>query len=109
MTREERQPPISPDDEYIIFVGRVDPSKGCDQLFEYFLRYKAETESRVKLLLIGRPTMMIPDHPDVVPMGFMREGHYPWMKHARALVLPSVMESLSLVVLESLASACRSW
>jgi glycosyltransferase involved in cell wall biosynthesis len=90
------------DDAYIVYVGRIDPSKGCDRLFEYFLRFKAQTGDRVKLALIGKPTMPIPDHPDIVPLGFMREEHYGWMKRARALVLPSAYESLSLVVLESL-------
>ena len=94
---------IGPEDEYVIFVGRVDPSKGCDQLFEYFLRYKRETGSPVKLVLVGKPTMPIPEHPDIVPLGFLREDPYHWMARARALVLPSVFESLSLVVLESMA------
>ena len=93
---------VNTDDEYIVYVGRIDPSKGCDQLFEFFLRYKAITLSRVKLVLIGKATMPIPDHPDIVPLGFMRENHYAWMKRSRALVLPSAWESLSLVVLESL-------
>ena len=93
---------VGSQDEYIIFVGRVDPSKGCDQLFEYFLRYKRETGSAVKLVLIGKPTMPIPAHPDIVPLGFVREEPYYWMARARALVLPSVFESLSLVVLESM-------
>lgn len=96
------EPRLNPDDEYVIFVGRVDPSKGCDQLFEYFARYKAETGSRVKLLLVGKTTMPIPNHPDIVSLGFLRDEPYSWMAHARALVLPSVMESLSLVLLESL-------
>jgi glycosyltransferase involved in cell wall biosynthesis len=94
---------IGPEDEYVIFVGRVDPSKGCDQLFEYFVRYKRETGSHVKLVLVGKPTMPIPEHPDIVSLGFLREEPYPWMAQARALVLPSVFESLSLVVLESMA------
>jgi glycosyltransferase involved in cell wall biosynthesis len=93
---------IGPEDEFIIFVGRVDPSKGCDQLFEYFLRYKRETVSPVKLVLVGKSTMPIPEHPDIVSLGFLREDPYPWMARARALVLPSVYESLSLVVLESM-------
>ena len=93
---------VTADDEYIVYVGRIDPSKGCDQLFEHFLRYKAQTSSRVKLVLIGKSTMSIPDHPDIVPLGFMRDGHYAWMKRACALVLPSTWESLSLVVVESL-------
>lgn len=96
-------PRISADDEYMVYVGRIDPSKGCDQLFEYFLRYKAQTPGKVKLVLIGKASMPIPNHPDIIPLGFMRENHYAWMKHARALVLPSAFESLSLVVLESLA------
>ncbi len=92
---------VGSQDEYIIFVGRIDPSKGCDQLFEYFARYKAETGSRVKLVLVGKATMPIPKHPDIVSLGFLRDEPYGWMAHARALVLPSVMESLSLVLLES--------
>ncbi len=47
--------------------------------------------------------MPIPEHPDIVPLGFLREDPYPWMARARALILPSVFESLSLVVLESMA------
>jgi glycosyltransferase involved in cell wall biosynthesis len=93
---------LTTQDEFIVFVGRVDPSKGCDQLFEFFLRYKHETGSAIKLVLIGKPTMPIPDHPDIVPLGFLREEPYAWMAHARALILPSVFESLSLVVLESM-------
>ena len=87
----------------MIFVGRVDPSKGCDQLFDYFLRYKREAGSPVKLVLVGKPTMPIPDHPDIVSLGFIREEPYPWMARPRTLILPSVFESLSLVVLEPMA------
>lgn len=93
---------IRPGEPYIVYVGRIDPSKGCDLLFEHFLRYKADRKSALKLVLIGRATMPTPDHPDVIPLGFLRDAPYAWMAHARALVLPSVMESLSLVVLESL-------
>jgi len=93
---------IGPDDDYVIYVGRVDPSKGCDQLFEYFMRYKAESGSTVKLVIVGKPEMPIPDHPDIIPLGFMKDDPFPWMARAKALVLPSVMESLSLVVLESM-------
>jgi glycosyltransferase involved in cell wall biosynthesis len=47
--------------------------------------------------------MPIPEHPDIVSLGYLREDPYPWMARARVLILPSVFESLSLVVLESMA------
>lgn len=97
------RPAVVGNSPYIVYVGRVDPSKGCDQLVEFFLRYKAETGSPLKLVLVGGATMPLPQHPDIHPLGFLLEEPYPIMANARALVLPSRMESLSLVVLESLA------
>lgn len=88
---------------YVIYVGRVDPSKGCDELFEHFVRFKAETGSPLKLVLVGGVTMPVPAHPDVLPLGFVPEEPYELMAGANALVLPSRMESLSIVVLEALA------
>lgn len=98
-----KTPRLSPEDQFIIYVGRVDPSKGCHQLFEYFLRYKMESKTDLKLVLIGKPTMPIPDHPDIIALGFLREDPFPWMAQAQALVLPSEWESFSFVVLESMA------
>lgn len=88
---------------YIIYVGRVDPSKGCDELFEHFLRFKAETRSLLKLVLVGGITMPVPQHEDIIALGFLPEEPYELMARAAALVLPSRVESLSIVVLEALA------
>jgi glycosyltransferase involved in cell wall biosynthesis len=99
----QKHPRLRVGDDFIIYVGRVDPSKGCNQLFEYFLRYKTEHQTALKLVLIGKPTMPIPDHPDIIALGFLREEPFPWMAQARALVLPSEWESFSFVVLESMA------
>lgn len=90
---------------YIVYVGRVDPSKGCDELFEFFLRYKSLTGSNLKLVLVGGVTMPVPQHPDIHALGFLPQEPYPIMAQAKALVLPSKLESLSIVVLESLALA----
>jgi glycosyltransferase involved in cell wall biosynthesis len=88
---------------YIIYVGRVDPSKGCDELFEHFFRFKAETSSPLKLVLVGGITMPVPQHEDIVALGFLPHEPYELMAQATALVLPSRVESLSIVVLEALA------
>ncbi len=88
---------------YIIYVGRVDPSKGCDELFTHFLRFKSETDCPHKLVLVGGVTMPVPQHPDIVPLGFLAEEPYELMARAAAVVLPSPVESLSIVALEAFA------
>ena len=56
---------------YVIYVGRIDGSKGCPQLFENWRRYKAVNKSDLHLVLVGRPQMEIPGRRDVVPLGFV--------------------------------------
>lgn len=100
------QPASSPaggDAPYVIYVGRVDPSKGCDELFDHFLRFKAETGSPLKLVLVGGITMPVPQHPDILSLGFLAEEPYALMARAAAVVLPSPVESLSIVALEAFA------
>lgn len=90
-------------DDYVLYLGRIDLHKGCDQLFDYFLRYKQQTGDPVKLALIGTEAMAIPEHPDIVRLGFMKDERFAWLQNAKALILPSPFESLSLVTLESWA------
>ncbi|MFU0800669.1 MAG: glycosyltransferase family 4 protein [Xylanivirga thermophila] len=91
------------DDDYIVYAGRIDQSKGCDELFEYFIRYKREHQSNLKLVMMGKPAMDIPKHKDILPLGFVsEEDKYDGMAGAKLLVLPSYFESLSMSVLESL-------
>lgn len=92
------------DEEYILYLGRVDQSKGCAELFDYFLAYKAETGDPVKLVLVGSHAMPIPAHPDIVAKGFLPGSeHFAWLRDAQMLVLPSPHESLSMVTLEAWA------
>jgi len=89
---------------YVVYVGRIDESKNCKVLFEDFLRYKERNPSSLKLILMGKAVMEVPKHPDIVPLGFVSdEDKFDGMAGAKLLLLPSAFESLSLVVLESLA------
>ena len=91
-------------DEYIIYAGRIDTSKGCNQLFKYFLKYKRHNKNQVKLVLIGKPVIRIPRNKNIISLGFVSEQEkYDLMSGAKALIMPSAFESLSIVVLESLA------
>jgi glycosyltransferase involved in cell wall biosynthesis len=89
--------------QYLCYSGRIDPSKGCDALFQYFQKYQERHENRLQLVLTGRAAMEIPDRPDIHALGFVSEEEkYAVMKDAAALVLASEFESLSIVVLESM-------
>lgn len=87
---------------FLLYVGRVDPSKGCDQLFDFFIRYRTVEHSPEKLLILGKSVMPIPDHPDIIPLGFVSEQtKWDALAACNALVMPSPYESLSMVLLEA--------
>ena len=88
--------------KYIVYIGRIDTGKNCEQLFDFFLRYKKENPSDLKLVLIGKPVIPVPENADIISLGFVSdEDKYDALAGAEYLVLPSKYESLSLVVLES--------
>lgn len=88
---------------YLVYAGRIDESKGCGEMFEFFLRMKREKKCDLKLVLMGKPVMKVPEHPDIIPLGFVSEEmKFAVMKEAFALLLFSRFESLSMVVLESM-------
>lgn len=92
-------------DPYLIYVGRIDQSKGCDEMFRIFRRYKQEhPEDCLKLVLMGKKHLEIPEDPDILYQGFVsEEDKFSGIRGAEALWLPSRYESLSIAVLEALA------
>lgn len=94
-------------DQYIIYVGRVDEGKNCNQLFQYFQEYKKRNKSDLKLVLIGKAVIDIPRSGDIISLGFVDDGDkFDGIAGAKMLVLPSEYESLSMVVLESMSLCC---
>lgn len=89
------------DDPYVLYLGRIDPNKGCATLLRYFLKY-AESGGGVPLVLAGPANMAVPAHPLIRPLGFVDEaGRDALLAGARVLLMPSPYESLSMVVLEA--------
>lgn len=88
---------------YIVYAGRIDESKGCGELFQYFRRYKQQYGGQLKLALMGKAAMRVPKVADIVDLGFVsNEMKFAVMRSARALTIFSHLESLSIVVLESM-------
>jgi glycosyltransferase involved in cell wall biosynthesis/SAM-dependent methyltransferase len=91
-----------PDAPYFLYCGRVDSAKGTNTLFEYFLRYKSECPSDLKLIVTGHAVDPIPDSPDIRFLGFVSEADkFALMANATSFVQPSPFESFSIVLLEA--------
>ena len=88
--------------DYLVYVGRIEPEKGCAVMIDHFLRWQRETRANVTLALFGRATMSFSENAHVRLMGVVPDPEkLAAIARWRALVMPSRHESLSMVVLES--------
>jgi glycosyltransferase involved in cell wall biosynthesis len=90
------------DDPYLLYVGRLDPHKGTEELAQFFAAFKARRPGPLKLVFMGQPILPIEPHDDIVVTGFVDED----MKHhgfagCEAFVMPSYFESFSIVLIEA--------
>lgn len=86
---------------FALYLGRVDPNKGCEALMQHFIRFKAEHDRAVQLVMAGPVNMPIPEHPALRALGFVDDSvREALLASASLLVVPSRFESLSLVLLE---------
>jgi glycosyltransferase involved in cell wall biosynthesis len=87
---------------FIVYVGRIDESKGCKELFDYFICYKNENPVSPKLVLLGKEMIGTPVHPDIFRLGFVSEqDKFNCIMASELLVMPSLFESLSIVLFEA--------
>lgn len=88
--------------DFLLYAGRIDEGKGCGQMIEFFSRYKAEHPGDLALALMGKAVMRIPEREDIRMLGFVTEADkINGMSAASVLLMPSQMESLSIVTLEA--------
>ncbi|MGI8919168.1 MAG: glycosyltransferase, partial [Pyrinomonadaceae bacterium] len=100
-TPRARQQETTP---YLLYSGRIDPNKGCGELFDYFRQFKQEHPSDLRLVLTGKDDIAIPDHPDIDFRGFVSEEEkFALMAGAAVYMMPSGKESFSIVTLEAMA------
>jgi glycosyltransferase involved in cell wall biosynthesis len=87
----------------VLFGGRIDPGKGCEELIEYFSSYVKEG-GEATLALMGVKLMSLPEEPSIRFAGLLSDRErVQALEAATVVVCPSPYESLSLVALEAMA------
>ena len=88
---------------FVLYGGRIDPGKGCEELIEYFSSYVQEG-GEASLVLMGIKLMPLPEEPFIRFAGRLSEQErLQALEAATVVVVPSPYESLSLLALESFA------
>jgi glycosyltransferase involved in cell wall biosynthesis len=89
-------------DPFVLYLGRIDRNKGCETLVHYFEQYVARGGRSLPLVMAGPSNMPIPSHPQIRWLGAVNDVvKDALLTSARALVMPSPFESLSMVLLEA--------
>jgi glycosyltransferase involved in cell wall biosynthesis len=89
--------------QFLLYGGRIDAGKGCEELIEYFTSYK-EQGGEAQLALMGVKLMQLPEVPWVRFAGLLSERErLQALEAATIVVVPSPFESLSLLALEAMA------
>ena len=84
-----------------LYGGRIDPGKGCEELFEYFSSYVKEGGDAT-LALMGVKLMSLPEEPFIRFAGLLPDRErLQALEAATVVVCPSPYESLSLLALEA--------
>jgi glycosyltransferase involved in cell wall biosynthesis len=91
------------DGPYLLYAGRIDPSKGCDALFEYYRQSRKQGVHDLPLVLIGDRVMNIPSSRHIRYLGRVSEEDKVSAMSAATLVInPSPFESFSITTLEAM-------
>jgi len=87
----------------VLYGGRIDPGKGCEELLQYFSEFIKEGGDAT-LTLMGARLMPLPEDPSVKFAGMLPDHErVQALEAATVVVCPSPFESLSLLALEALA------
>ena len=87
----------------VLYGGRIDPGKGCEELIQYFSEYVKEGGDAT-LALMGAKLMSLPEEPFIRFAGMLSENErVQGLEAATVVACPSPFESLSLLALEALA------
>lgn len=87
----------------VVYGGRIDPGKGCEELIHYFSEY-VKDGGDATLALMGAKMMALPEEPFIRFAGLLPDHErIQALEAATVVVCPSPYESLSLLALEAMS------
>ncbi|MFK7823687.1 MAG: glycosyltransferase family 4 protein [Oligoflexales bacterium] len=87
---------------YILYLGRIDQSKGCLDLCHYFVNFNKKIGGHLTLVFAGKKICELPNRDDVVHVGFVSDQEkIHLIQDSLVVCIPSLFESLSMVLLEA--------
>ncbi|MBE7043186.1 MAG: glycosyltransferase family 4 protein [Ruminococcaceae bacterium] len=91
-------------DPFLLYVGRMTEKKGCHILFDYFVKMKERVHPDLKLVLMGTGELLPPKRDDIISLGFVSDqDKFDGIAASNIMVIPSLYESLSMVLLEAMS------
>ncbi len=89
-------------DPFLLYTGRIEPTKGVHRLIDFFLRYRSSHPANLKLVLCGDVQTALPPDNSLVVLGRLDDDELQ-RAYAAALatVQPSDLESFSISIFES--------
>jgi len=92
----------SNDEPFILYVGRIDKSKGCDQLIEFFEKFKSQNPSNLKLYLAGTKMFDFESTSNIKYLGKISDQQKSnLLGRCTTFVMPSRFESFSIAIMEA--------
>lgn len=102
-SRFRRRYGIDAGEQVVVYLGRLDPGKGPDELFRYMSHLWEHGRTSARLVVVGQPVIELPAHPLLTVTGFVdEETKADALAAATVFVQPSYFESFSL-------SLCEAW
>lgn len=114
LQKPERLPPFRLPEAYILYVGNAYPHKNLEFLVRSFIRIRKSLDFPLSLLLVGKDDYFygilrsyirrMDDGQAVTVLNSVDDGTLSYLyRHARAFVMPSLMEGFGLPALEAAA------
>ena len=89
-------------ESFLLYIGDIDHSNECEELFKYFTELCHRNSSFKKLVSIGKHKIPIPKHCDIISLGCVNEQtKWDALAACDLIVVPSLSERISMVSIEA--------